>query len=138
MSGAVHCLVVPWQLKVQGGTPPSLVPAPASSGPFPQVRLHVPEPVQSTVHAPAGQVTLQVLVPSQVTVVPVPTLRSQVLVPLQSKVLPLPAENVQVLPPAQLEVQLSPQVRSHCDWPSQVLEQPLPHTPLQVFWDVQP
>jgi hypothetical protein len=128
-----HAMVLPLQLKEQAGTR-----VPASSGPFSQISLHVAEPVQVTVHPPAGQVTSQVLFPSQVTVVSFPTLRSQVLVPVQSKVLPLPAENVQVLPPAQLEVQLVPQVRSHCDWPSQVLEQPVPHTPPQVFLDEQP
>jgi hypothetical protein len=132
----------PLQLKVQVGPPAStdpasLAPAPASGDPA-QISLHVAEPVQSTVQPPAGQVTSQVLVPWQDTVVPVPTLRSQVLVPVQSKVLSLPAENVQVLPPAQLEVQLAPQVRSHCDCPSQVLVHPVPHTPPQVFLDEQP
>jgi hypothetical protein len=128
--GAAQGIVVPLQLSVQS------VP-PASSGPFSQVTLHLAEPVQATVHPPVGQVTSQVLVPSHVTVVPVPTLRSQVLVPVQSKLLPLPAESVQVLPPAQVEVQFAPQVRSHCDCPSQVLLQPVPHTPPQVFLDEQ-
>jgi hypothetical protein len=48
-----------------------------------------------------------------------------------------PAERSQVLPPEQVEEQFAPQLRLHCDWPSQVLVQLVPHTPPQVFCELQ-
>jgi hypothetical protein len=49
----------------------------------------------------------------------------------------VPVESVHVLPPPQLDVQLDPHVPEHCDWPSQLVVQPVPQFTVQLFLDWQ-
>ena len=105
--------------------------------PLPQVMLHEVEPVQFTLHPPAGLVTLQPLFPWHVTVEPLPTDSVQLLVPSQLRLLSSPALRAQVLPPPHFEVQLLPHVPEHCDFPLQVEVQPVPQFRPHAFLEEQ-
>jgi hypothetical protein len=102
-----------------------------------QTTLHAVAPEQLTLQPPAGQVTLQVLLPWHKTVLPGPTVKLHVLVPPQVTLPLMPAASAQVLPPVQVDVQFSLQLPEHCDWPAQLVVQPVPQVTLQSFFDSQ-
>jgi hypothetical protein len=103
----------------------------------PQTTLQLAVPSHAAVHPPAGQSRVQVLVPVQETVDPVPTVTLQLLPPAQLTVLLVPVWRVQLLVPAQVEVQFELQLLWQVDWPSQVVVQPVPQVALQVFFELQ-
>jgi hypothetical protein len=99
--------------------------------------MHSAEPAQSTVHPPAGQWMLHVLLPSHVIVEPASRVTSQRLPPAHVTWLLAPVASVHWLVPAQLEVQFVPQVPEQVERPSQVLVQPLPHVRSHWFCESQ-
>jgi len=103
----------------------------------PQVTVQPEAPAHWAVQPPFGQSIVQLLSPVQSTVVPVSTVTLQVLPPPQVTVLLVPVETVQLLVPSQVVVQLDWQLLWHVDWPAQLVLQPVPHEPLQVFFESQ-
>ena len=99
----------------------------------PHVRLQVVAPEQSTVQPPEGHSTVQVLLPWQVTLVPLPADSVHVLLPSQPRLEPVPAARVHVLPPVHVEAQFEPQVPEQLDLPAQLVVQPVPQLTLQSF-----
>jgi len=94
-------------------------------------------PPHSAVQPPAGQSTVQVLLPVQESVEPFPSVMSQVLPPPHVTLLSVPALSVHVLVPSQVEVQPEPQLPTHVDRPSHVVVQPVPHVESQVPFESQ-
>jgi hypothetical protein len=76
-----------------------------------------------------------VLLPVQLTVEPVSTVRLHVLLPSHVTVLFVPVDSVHWLPPAQVELQFDSHVSLQADWPAHDDVHPVPHVESHVFFD---